>query len=138
VEALAEMTELCGYRVNFIASVLGLATKQVFPAAGPVQRLLFRLGVGKIIRMGAAIHECGGVRMGSDPRTSVLNEVNQAWDVPNLFVTDGSSFVSNSTVGPTLTIMALTARACDYIAHAHASGDLARPTSSVSWPAQGR
>lgn len=138
VEALAEMTEHCGYRVNFIASVLGLATKQVFPAASPVSRLLFRLGVRKIIRMGAAIHECGGVRMGSDPRTSVLNEVNQAWDVPNLFVTDGSAFVSNSTVGPTLTIMALTARACEFIAAQHADGSLSRPTESVTWPPASR
>lgn len=133
VEALTEMTELCGYRANFIASVLGLATKRVFPSAGPVRRILFRMGVGKIIRMGAAIHECGGVRMGSDPRTSVLNEVNQAWDVPNLFVTDGSSFVSNSTVGPTLTIMALTARACEFIAERHSDGGLSKPTESVKW-----
>jgi len=45
--------------------------------------------------MGAAIHECGGARMGDDPRTSVVNGVNQTWDVPNLFVTDGASFASN-------------------------------------------
>jgi choline dehydrogenase-like flavoprotein len=54
--------------------------------------------------------------MGSDPATSVLNEWNRSWDVPNLFVTDGSCFTSNGIVGPTLTIMALTARACEHIA----------------------
>ena len=61
--------------------------------------------------------------MGSDPATSVLNEFNQSWDVPNLYVTDASSYVSNGAVGPTLTIMALTARACEHAANSHgASG----------------
>jgi choline dehydrogenase-like flavoprotein len=74
--------------------------------------------------MGAAIHECGGVRMGSDPAQSVLNEHNQCWDIPNLFVTDGSCFASVGLVGPTLTLMALTARACEFIAQEHATGAL--------------
>jgi choline dehydrogenase-like flavoprotein len=74
--------------------------------------------------MGAGIHECGGVRMGSDPRSSALNAVNQSWDVSNLFVTDGSSFMTSSKVGPALTIMALTAHACEFIAREHASGGL--------------
>jgi choline dehydrogenase-like flavoprotein len=64
--------------------------------------------------------------MGSDPAASVLNEHNQSWDVPNLFVTDASCFVTNSTVGPTLTIMAVTARACEHIAREHADGTLRR------------
>ena len=64
--------------------------------------------------------------------TSVLNEVNQVWDVPNLFVTDGASFVSNSTVGPALTIMALAARACEFIAREHATGGLSGTTAPVS------
>jgi choline dehydrogenase-like flavoprotein len=83
---------------------------------------MFRLNFKKSVAMGAAIHECGGARMGSDPATSVLNEFNQSWDVPNLFVTDASCYVSNGMVGPTLTIMALTARACEYIAREHAQG----------------
>jgi choline dehydrogenase-like flavoprotein len=70
--------------------------------------------------------------MGSDPAKSVVNEYNQSWDVPNLFVTDGSCFVSNSTVGPTLTIMALTARACEYIAREHADGTLQRRRQGAS------
>jgi choline dehydrogenase-like flavoprotein len=63
---------------------------------------------------GFAIHEMGTARMGRDPRTSVLNAHNQAHDVPNLFVTDGSCMASSSCVNPSITYMALTARACDY------------------------
>ncbi len=63
---------------------------------------------------GLAIHEMGTARMGRDPKTSVLNEHNQAHDVKNLFLTDGACMVSNSCVNPSLTYMALTARACDF------------------------
>ena len=69
--------------------------------------------------------------MGHDPALSVLNGVCQSWDVPNLFVTDAASFPTGSTEGPALTIMAVTARACDYIARAHGSGELTRPTQDV-------
>ncbi|WP_341207916.1 GMC family oxidoreductase [uncultured Sphingomonas sp.] len=62
---------------------------------------------------GDAIHEMGGARMGADPRTSVLNKWNQAHDAPNLFVTDGAQMASVACVNPSLTFMALTARACD-------------------------
>jgi choline dehydrogenase-like flavoprotein len=63
---------------------------------------------------GFAIHEMGTARMGRDPKTSVLNAHNQAHDVKNLFITDGGAMVSSSCVNPSLTYMALTARACDY------------------------
>ena len=63
---------------------------------------------------GLVIHEMGTVRMGRDPKTSVLNAHNQAHDVPNLFVTDGACMTSSSCVNPSITYMALTARACDY------------------------
>jgi choline dehydrogenase-like flavoprotein len=69
---------------------------------------------------GASIHETGGARMGNDPKTSVLNRYNQSHDVENLFVTDGSCFVSNGCQNPTLTMMAITVRACDYITHEYA------------------
>ena len=59
-------------------------------------------------------HEMGTARMGGDPRTSVLNGWNQAWDVPNLFVTDGACMTSSGNQNPSLTYMALTARACHY------------------------
>ncbi|MFD1612301.1 GMC oxidoreductase [Sphingomonas tabacisoli] len=62
---------------------------------------------------GTAIHEMGGARMGSDPKSSVLNKWSQAHDVPNLFVTDGAQMSSSACQNPSLTYMALTARACD-------------------------
>ena len=63
---------------------------------------------------GLAIHEVGTARMGKDPAESVLNGYNQCHDVPNLFVTDGASFCSSAAVNPSLTFMAITARAVDY------------------------
>jgi choline dehydrogenase-like flavoprotein len=62
---------------------------------------------------GTSVHEMGGARMGWDPNTSVLNRYNQAHDVPNLFVTDGAAMGSTACQNPSLTYMALTARACD-------------------------
>ncbi|HKP87330.1 MAG TPA: GMC family oxidoreductase [Blastocatellia bacterium] len=73
---------------------------------------------------GLCIHEVGTARMGSDPRDSVLNSFNQSWDVKNLFVTDGAAFVSQGCQNPTLTMMALTVRACDYIVDQHKKGNL--------------
>ena len=63
---------------------------------------------------GLTIHEMGGARMGRDPKTSVLNGHNQAHDVKNLFVTDGACMTSSACQNPSLTYMALTARACDF------------------------
>jgi choline dehydrogenase-like flavoprotein len=73
---------------------------------------------------GFASHEVGTVRMGKNPRTSVLNGHNQARDVKNLFVTDGSSFTTSSEKNPTLTIMALSMRASDYIKDQRKKGNL--------------
>jgi choline dehydrogenase-like flavoprotein len=64
--------------------------------------------------IGLGIHEMGTARMGKDPKTSVLNKWNQVHAVKNVFVTDGSGMVSASCVNPSLTYMALTARAADY------------------------
>ncbi len=61
---------------------------------------------------GLTIHEMGTARMGRDPRTSVLNAYNQCHDVPNVFVTDGAAMASSGCQNPSLTYMALTARAC--------------------------
>ncbi len=63
---------------------------------------------------GNANHEMGTVRMGKDAKTSVLNAFNQMHEVPNVFVTDGSCMSSSSCLNPSITYMALTARACDY------------------------
>jgi choline dehydrogenase-like flavoprotein len=63
---------------------------------------------------GMGIHEMGTARMGRDAKTSVLNMHNQVWDAPNVFVTDGACMVSSNCVNPSLTYMALTARAADF------------------------
>ena len=73
---------------------------------------------------GEGIHEMGSARMGRDPKTSVLNAHNQAHDIPNLFVTDGSFMVSSACQNPSLTYMAMTARACDYAVTQMKRGDL--------------
>jgi choline dehydrogenase-like flavoprotein len=73
---------------------------------------------------GVIIHEIGTARMGSNPKTSVLNQYCQAHDVNNLFVTDGASFVTNSDKNPTLTIMALSWRASDYLLEQAKKGSL--------------
>jgi choline dehydrogenase-like flavoprotein len=63
---------------------------------------------------GMGIHEMGTARMGRDAKTSVLNGNNQVWDAPNVFVTDGACMTSSACVNPSLTYMALTARAADF------------------------
>jgi len=73
---------------------------------------------------GFASHECGTVRMGQDRKTSALNSYCQAHDVKNLFVTDGSTFPTSSEKNPTLTIMALSLRAADYIKERRKRGEL--------------
>lgn len=73
---------------------------------------------------GRSVHEMGTARMGSDPQSSVLNPHNQSWDVPNLFITDGACFVSGGYQNPTLTMMALTVRACEYATTAFERGEL--------------
>ena len=73
---------------------------------------------------GTAVHEMGTVRMGRDSRTSVLNGFNQMHEVKNVFITDGSCMTSSATANPSLTYMALTARACDYAASEMKKGNL--------------
>ncbi|MBV9760827.1 MAG: GMC family oxidoreductase [Acidobacteriaceae bacterium] len=83
---------------------------------------LFRAAGGEIFDSkpsmsvpGSLIHEVGTSRMGADPKTSVLNSFCQTHDIPNLFVFGGGCFVSTGDKHPTLTMMALTARGCDYL-----------------------
>jgi len=64
--------------------------------------------------MGQGIHEMGTARMGRDPKTSVLNGNNQVWDAKNVFVTDGAAMTSAAAQNPSLTYMAMTARAVDF------------------------
>lgn len=65
---------------------------------------------------GTSVHECGTARMGTDPATSVVDPNNECWDVPGLYVTDGACFPRQHVHNPTLTIMALTARAAAHAA----------------------
>jgi choline dehydrogenase-like flavoprotein len=73
---------------------------------------------------GSAVHEMGTVRMGRDPRTSVLNGNNQIHEIKNVFITDGSAMTSSATQNPSLTYMALTARACDFAVQEIKRGNL--------------
>jgi choline dehydrogenase-like flavoprotein len=73
---------------------------------------------------GYIIHEVGGAIIGDDPRKSVCNQWNQAWDVKNLFLCDGAPFASNADKNPTLTIMALSWRAADHIVDEAKKGNL--------------
>jgi choline dehydrogenase-like flavoprotein len=73
---------------------------------------------------GMAIHELGTARMGNDPKKSVLNAFNQSHDVNNLFVMDGASFVSSACQNPTLTMMAITVRACTHLIDRFRKGEV--------------
>jgi choline dehydrogenase-like flavoprotein len=73
---------------------------------------------------GLATHEVGTARMGANPKTSVLNQFAQSHDVSNLFVTDGATFTTSPCPNPTLTMMAIASRACDYLAREYRAGRL--------------
>lgn len=90
---------------------MAASAAQMLEAAG-AKNIQLRL---KPSTPGWAIHECGIARMGTDPKKSVLNPFQQTHDVKNLFVMDGAGFPSTGCQNPTLTIMALTARSCDYL-----------------------
>ncbi len=73
---------------------------------------------------GSAVHEMGTARMGRDPNSSVLNGLNQVHGIPNLFVTDGSCMTSSGCQNPSITYMALTARAVDFAVKTYNAGEL--------------
>jgi choline dehydrogenase-like flavoprotein len=73
---------------------------------------------------GYAIHELGIARMGVDPKKSVLNQFQQSHDIKNLFVMDGAGFTSSGCQNPTLTIMTLAVRSCDYLMGEMKRGDI--------------
>jgi choline dehydrogenase-like flavoprotein len=107
------MIEAQKRQVQLIAEAADLRIKMPLPRI--LRGILWKaLGpsVG-VMHLGVAIHETGGARMGEDAETSVTNSRNQVWGVPNLLVTDGSCFPNTGCQNPTLTIMALTARACE-------------------------
>jgi len=99
----------CEHRENEFAMLDAIATdaEELLKAAGLTDITVNRDKAAP----GLMIHEMGTARMGHDPNTSVLNKFNQTHDVPNLFVTDGSAMASSACQNPSLTYMALTARA---------------------------
>ena len=102
---------------NMRRDIATQAEKMLEAAGGQDIQIIMKPSVG-----GDAIHEMGGARMGHNPGDSVLNRWCQTHDVPNLFVTDGAAMTSASCVNPSLTYMALTARAAHYAADQLASG----------------
>ncbi|MEF2071220.1 GMC family oxidoreductase [Consotaella aegiceratis] len=120
LRCVKEMVLDNGFKIDFAGTALGLdEPNTAMRNSSQLMRLFFRYSFGKSLGIGAAIHESGGARMGNDPSNSVVNQHNQCWDADNVFVTDASSFVTAGTVGPSLTIMAITARACEFIASRH-------------------
>ena len=77
---------------------------------------------------GSAFHECGTARMGTDPSNSVLDVNNECWGAQGLYVTDGACFPSQGYQNPTLTILALTARACHNALRGIGSGKMFNST----------
>lgn len=78
----------------------------------------------KVNPPGYSIHELGTCRMGDDPKKSVLNKWNQSHDIKNLFVVDGSAFVTGGWQNPTMTILALAMRASEHLAEEARKGNL--------------
>lgn len=73
---------------------------------------------------GLGIHEMGTARMGRDPKTSILNAHNQVWGAKNVFVSDGACMTSNACQNPSITYMALTARAANFAVEELKKGNL--------------
>ena len=99
---------------------MSLAAAEMLSAAGAQSIQPFR----DTDPPGFSIHEMGTARMGRDPKTSVLNAWNQSHDIKNLFITDGACMASSGCSNPSLTYMALTARACDYAVNQLKRGEL--------------
>jgi choline dehydrogenase-like flavoprotein len=112
----------CGHRENDLAMMKAIVAdaREMLEAAGLVNVTTTKGNAPP----GLLVHEMGTARMGHDPATSVLNRFNQAHDVPNLFVTDGAAMTSSGCQNPSLTYMALTARAAAYAADLLKAGSL--------------
>ena len=101
----------CGYDQSERSRASGQA--ETLRELAEIGRVRFA-SISKPAPPGSAIHECGTARKGTDPSNSVLDSYNQCWEARGLYVTDGASFPSQGAHNPTLTILALTARACDH------------------------
>lgn len=107
-----------GERERALAAGMSTALNELFDKIGA--KVLVR--PDRAAPPGTSVHECGGARLGNDAQTSVLSAQNECWAMPGLYVTDGAALPSQGIQNPTLTIMALTARAC-----AHAAGSRPSP-----------
>jgi choline dehydrogenase-like flavoprotein len=113
-------------RINFRYSAN--EHKMLEDAETTMQEMLATAGLSPLHRevsaAGLYVHELGGARMGTQPATSVLNRFNQCWDAKNVFVMDGSCFVTSGWQNPSLTMMALTVRACAHVVDELKRGNL--------------
>jgi choline dehydrogenase-like flavoprotein len=106
--------------LNFDAEIKDNEKKMRIDMENDAKEMLEAMGVKNIQArsgnpfLGRGIHEMGTARMGKDPKTSVLNGWNQVWDAQNVYVTDGSAMASTACQNPSLTYMAMTARAADH------------------------
>jgi choline dehydrogenase-like flavoprotein len=80
-----------------------------------VKEVMWAAGAEEVVQESRYAHLVGAARMGSDPRTSVVDGFGQAHDIPNLFISDGSVFPTQGSANPGLTIQALAARTADYL-----------------------
>ncbi|HXK01027.1 MAG TPA: GMC family oxidoreductase [Verrucomicrobiae bacterium] len=140
-ESLARWDNFCEIDPN-LKDAWGIPALRISAAHGKNEELLMRDAAvnaaemleaagAKNIRVqtsygvpGMAVHEVGTARMGNDPKKSVLNAFNQAHDVKNLLVTDGACYVSSACQNPTLTMMAITVRACDHLLEQRRKGEV--------------
>ena len=99
---------------------MAVSSAEMLEAAGAVNIRPFR----NPATFGNANHDVGSARMGDDPKISVLNRWNQVHDAKNVFVTDGACYVTSPYQNPTLTMMALTVRACDYLVEQNRKGEV--------------
>jgi len=109
-QTLADLARDCGLNVDLLKRE-NILSRTVYKLASS----LVYTEDGALVP-GSAIHESGGAGMGDDPKRSVLNQHNQCWDAPNVFVTDSAAFPTSPFQNPGLTIMALSARAGNFIA----------------------
>jgi choline dehydrogenase-like flavoprotein len=107
-----DATEFCASVVE-IANLVSRSYKPFVPRS--YRRFVSKSYKREIRMTGSSIHEVGTARMGEARNMSFLNKFNQSWEVPNLFITDGSAFPASAYQNPTLTMAALTLRACDII-----------------------
>ncbi len=123
---MVEMIEAAGGSVCGSVTELGIEEhgEGLYRDLNPVSRWIVRRMLPRSLTIGAAIHESGGARMGATRQDSILNSWNQVWDAPNVLVTDASAFPSSGVMGTTLTVMAMTMRACAHLALQLRSGPM--------------